>query len=674
MKVPCRFFYCMLISVIWIWHSSPSIQAITLVNGNFETDGGLFLIPTGWTPFGEGSFEGTWDQNWKAQVVNLYPLHQAGFYQVVPDVTPGTRYRLTAQAKSGNNQLNVRIGLLSGLTAEPQDIIWSSDQNQNNWTSLSVEVTAQSAWMLIILQVRNINTQYQILAGGAWDEVNLVPIGTETAPTPSPAATPAIPPSNDVYANLANLWSLAWPKTGVHTLLSGTHDPNPDSNADYDRVEGTINDGGETWTVLKSYTGAGALLRIWMTNFQTKGLIRIYADGVRVVDEKIVDFFGTPGQFSSPLVNRTSGAWMSYLPIPYTQSARVQVRDAEQFRFYWQITSQTFDSAQGVRPFTNPLNSTDSAHYRNIRSQWLLAGLNPKSPWPGTQETSGVVSVAAGATTSFWSQTGAGKVDAFWIDVPASDETTLQGLRLLGSWDNETIPQVDVPLGIFFGVGYNKIITRSLLIGMMPPDGGYCYFPMPYRTGASLQLRNTTGSLIQNIRYKVRWVPLSGGPDSSLRFHAGEVRDSRAGEGRLYYPLDIQGRGHFAGFSGALAHGNVNDWHYLEGDEYFHVDGETNPSTAGTGTEDYFTCGWYFSAGAISLAPIGAPEVRSSPDKRVAVYRLHVPDWVPFNSSFRFGLEVGDSVTASEYGNYRTVCYYYLESPSANKSTHLQTR
>ena len=99
--------------------------------------------------------------------------------------------------------------------------------------------------------------------------------------------------------------------------------------------------------------------------------------------------------------------------------------------------------------------------------------------------------------------------------------------------------------------------------------------------------------------------------------------------------------------------------HHLEGDEYIWIDGETEPSTAGTGTEDYFTCGWYFNAGPITLAPIGAPEVNPD-EQRVSAYRLHIPDWVPFERSLRFALEVGESIHSQESGNYATAVYYYL--------------
>ena len=104
-----------------------------------------------------------------------------------------------------------------------------------------------------------------------------------------------------------------------------------------------------------------------------------------------------------------------------------------------------------------------------------------------------------------------------------------------------------------------------------------------------------------------------------------------------------------------------NKYSYLEGDEYVWVDGETEPSTAGTGTEDYFSCGWYFSAGPVTLPAYGAPVVAGD-TFTVWAYRHHIPDWIPFDTSFRFAIEVGDNIKSPLYADYRTLATYYLDT------------
>lgn len=680
------------------WSGAPA-HAATLVNGDFEADRGPFGIPQGWVPFGEAGYESQWDGDFKAQAFNAYPHHEIGLYQAVPDAIPGTRYRLAADVRTGARQLPIRIGLLPSRSVDMTDAVWSADHRDDRAQRIEVEAVAHDTCMIVVLRVYNENDQYQLLQHSWWDNVTLTavndgasvhrqsqvhavapaPASTATSapaaapaadavPSTSPASSsqparpPAIPPANDVYANLANLWSLAWPKPGVRTYLASTHDPNPAGNADFNRSEATIDDAGETWSVLRTFDGPGAIVRIWMTGFERDGRIRIDIDGRRVIDDRLVDFFGSPGVASWPLANRTSGAWMSYVPMPFTRSARVLVRDAQKDHFYWQITAQRFDSADGLRPFTQPLNPTDAAHLRAIQAQWRAASVDPKPPWPGAHGSSGVVTVPPGRDVDLWNQPGAGIVQALRIDVPEAGAPPLNRLRIRAYWDGASSPQIDAPLDAFFGTGHRRTISRGLLIGCAPPCGGYCYFPMPFRAGARIVLANTSDAPAAGVRWSVEWVPLAAAV-SPMRFHAFARADAEAGKASLYVPLDVHGRGHFVGLSAALANGSRNDDHFLEGDEYIWVDGEAQPSTAGTGTEDYFTCGWYFFAGPIMLAPVGAP-VLDRQQHRYGLYRLHLPDWVPFDRSLRFGLEVGDSIAAPESGRYTTVAYYYLDAAS----------
>ena len=62
--------------------------------------------------------------------------------------------------------------------------------------------------------------------------------------------------------------------------------------------------------------------------------------------------------------------------------------------------------------------------------------------------------------------------------------------------------------------------------------------------------------------------------------------------GRNYLIADIEGRGHYVGTVQSVV--SVSDGWYGEGDDFFFIDGEKEPSLRGTGTEDYFCDGWGF--------------------------------------------------------------------------------
>jgi hypothetical protein len=98
------------------------------------------------------------------------------------------------------------------------------------------------------------------------------------------------------------------------------------------------------------------------------------------------------------------------------------------------------------------------------------------------------------------------------------------------------------------------------------------------------------------------------------------------------------------------------------------VDGETRPSFHGTGTEDFYEGGWYFTSGfrtkPFTLPLNGFPSVleRSSgcevKDCR-SVYRLMLADAVPFRRSLRFGIEHGPTNDVDAV--YSSTAFWYRQ-------------
>jgi len=99
---------------------------------------------------------------------------------------------------------------------------------------------------------------------------------------------------------------------------------------------------------------------------------------------------------------------------------------------------------------------------------------------------------------------------------------------------------------------------------------------------------------------------------------------------------------------------------FLEGDEMIEVDGEKEPSIRGTGTEDYFNSGWYFNQGEFA-APYHGLIIKDDSLGRIAAYRFHVLDVIPFKKSIRALIEHGDRNT--EVADYSSTAYWYQKEP-----------
>jgi hypothetical protein len=102
---------------------------------------------------------------------------------------------------------------------------------------------------------------------------------------------------------------------------------------------------------------------------------------------------------------------------------------------------------------------------------------------------------------------------------------------------------------------------------------------------------------------------------------------------------------------------------YLEGDERIFIDGETSPSIIGTGTEDYFSSGWYYDTGEYSAPYHGVP-IKDAERGRISTYRWHIEDPIPFRQRLRFDIEHGGTNDASGV-EYASVAFWYQTHPHA---------
>ena len=101
---------------------------------------------------------------------------------------------------------------------------------------------------------------------------------------------------------------------------------------------------------------------------------------------------------------------------------------------------------------------------------------------------------------------------------------------------------------------------------------------------------------------------------------------------------------------------------WWEGDDWFVIDGERWPPTLhGTGTEDYFNLAYGFHR--VDCRPEYGVTFLERPDPaliacgKFSMYRFHLSDPIPFESSIAASLEHGNFNLARVH--YRSVAYWY---------------
>jgi hypothetical protein len=268
-------------------------------------------------------------------------------------------------------------------------------------------------------------------------------------------------------------------------------------------------------------------------------------------------------------------------------------------------------------------------------------------------------SIPAGKTATILDVPGPGVITRIWFTVDSRDPYFLRRILIRMYWDDEEDPSVEVPFGDFFGNGFCYRHYSTPYLSMS--SGGYsCYFPMPFEDRARIEIVNETGQEIPAFYFQVDYQKLEGYLSRDIGyFHAFWKRDIRTDYDSNYTLLRIKGKGHIVGVNLNMQSYNGN-LGFLEGDEKVFVDNEKNPSIHGTGTEDYFSSGWYFSSGEYA-GPYNGLILKDDTLGRIAAYRFHVPDPIPFKKSVKFTIEHGHG--NQEIADYASTVYWYQLEP-----------
>jgi hypothetical protein len=370
-------------------------------------------------------------------------------------------------------------------------------------------------------------------------------------------------------------------------------------------------------------------------------------------------FLGAP-PFRAALCNSGVGGYCAYTSIPFTQRLKIvapDVRDALGLRVPSQFCEFTFrrGAARSDDAAWERLAANAGAWPHDDIESWTSAP--PAGPIPPSGAS--VVLSLAGAGTLLGLR--------FWVQSPAD----WRDLWVEMYWDGEAVPSVRVPLGMLVGASDPVYPLQTCLFGMNGVDHGWCYFAMPFRSSATLTLRNTSAQARSaSVAFALATRSM---PEPFGTFHARYGEALPTAIGADYEVLRVEGWGAYVGT--VLEAESRASWlstytatqllTYLEGDERVYVDGSRSPIHGSAG-EVYFNWGWYDIAAADQ--PFSRPfhgysgaVVESLPGDvalKRSLHRVHAIDPIPFYRELAFMMEhggVNDAVV-----NYRSAAFYYL--------------
>ncbi len=295
------------------------------------------------------------------------------------------------------------------------------------------------------------------------------------------------------------------------------------------------------------------------------------------------------------------------------------------------------------------------------------------------------VEVKARSTVTLADIQGPGAIRHIWFTINSPSPFHLRELVLRMYWDGETEPSVEVPIGDFFGTGFEyedvpgghrgqKYQSWSSLPITVQDRAMNCYFEMPFGNGARVTLSNDGPQDVPNLYFHIDYQELRGARAAADkgRFHAQwrheltrAVPESESGgknlDGRNNYVFaEAKGKGQYVGTI-LNVFGRSTGW-WGEGDDMFFIDGETSRATIhGTGMEDYFNNAWMFqkefSYPFIGYSQQGNRDWTGSQ----TMYRFHIEDPIYFQKSVRATIEHGHANDRED--EYTSVAFWYQTEP-----------
>jgi hypothetical protein len=393
--------------------------------------------------------------------------------------------------------------------------------------------------------------------------------------------------------------------------------------------------------VIAEVEGPGALTRIW-TPTPIDAPIEFFIDGeprprIRLPFSAL--FSGKQAPFTGPLVGQGLGGYYSYVPIEFARSIKVVVR-APKLQFY-QINYALYSPGTRVR-------SGAGSPPGDLQTKPLGAPVAADVELPPGR-----------AVTLFESGTG-GRITSLRLRPASALAGDVRDIDIRMTWDGAATPAVEIPVSELFGFSFGQPSARSLLLGTAD-DTGYFNLPMPYASGAKVELvSRRSGGPPLKLRSELVVSPRGRTADEGS-LHARWTREAAVTQGKPFPMLDVRGRGHVVGFALQVQGAQPGDTGFFEGDDVVTIDGRL--AIHGTGTEDIFNGGWYGLPGRWNdrgSLPLSGSLDYSRQLARTGGYRLLLSDSYAFQRSLNFTIEHGPERNSAD-GDYAGTVFYYLD-------------
>ncbi|MFN3653091.1 MAG: glycoside hydrolase family 172 protein [Armatimonadota bacterium] len=288
--------------------------------------------------------------------------------------------------------------------------------------------------------------------------------------------------------------------------------------------------------------------------------------------------------------------------------------------------------------------------------------------------------VAPGETHVLMDEKGPGVITHIWMtflgpepqDWAPLGSATHQDMLLRIYWDGSKRPAVEAPVGDFFANCFGKRSeVRSLPVVVEDADSYNCFWHMPFRKSARIEIVNQGEQPVNLLYYNIDWIEKRSLPADTPYFYAQYRQEYPVKSGEDYVVLDTKGKGHYVGT--VLAVRTRSPSWFGEGDEKIYIDGEEQPSIWGTGTEDYFLSAWGLKTTSTPFFGVPYFDQWGILGGHTSAYRWHVADPLVFNKGLKVTFEHSGWISPDENPEYRSTSWNEREDDFSSVAFWYQT-
>jgi len=247
-----------------------------------------------------------------------------------------------------------------------------------------------------------------------------------------------------------------------------------------------------------------------------------------------------------------------------------------------------------------------------------------------------------------------------------------QQMLLRMYWDGGERPAVEAPVGDFFANSFGiRSEVISLPVIVEDADSYNCFWHMPFRKSARIEVVNQSDKPISLLYYNIDWVKKESIAEDTPYFYAQYRQEYPVQNGKDYVLLDTQGKGHYVGT--VLSVRTRSPAWFGEGDEKIYIDGEKNASIWGTGTEDYFLSAWGLKTTGTPYFGVPYFDQWGIVGGHTSAYRWHVTDPLVFNTGIKVTFEHYGWMSPDENPKYESNSWNEREDDYSSVAFWYQT-